>query len=122
MKAITKFEAFDGEVFPTQEECIAHEASCVQMRLIGLTGAPAGAGIAMTSTGRPSQEILDLVYSALPPLGAAGTTPAAVYRAVGRGAKSTARNAMSELIRQGKCVRFGADNDYRYFRAPQEQP
>ena len=38
MKAITKFEAFDGEVFPTQEECIAHEASCVQMRLIGLTG------------------------------------------------------------------------------------
>jgi hypothetical protein len=38
MKAITKFEAFDGEVFPTQEECLAHEASCVQMRLIGLTG------------------------------------------------------------------------------------
>lgn len=29
MKAITKFEAFDGEVFPTQEECLAHEASCV---------------------------------------------------------------------------------------------
>jgi hypothetical protein len=37
MKTVTKYEAFDGETFATQEECAAHEASCVQMRLIGLS-------------------------------------------------------------------------------------
>ena len=86
----------------------------------------------MTVHGRISDAYLDLVYSALPMLGAEGTTPAELHRAINFGAKTTVRNVIAELMRQGRCVRvehraapgmrgYGATN-YRYFRAPQEQP
>jgi len=80
----------------------------------------------VTVHGRISDAYLDLVYSALPMLGAEGTTPAKIARAI-NGAKPSVSHALRELVRQGRCVRFEyqpapCSPSYHYFRAPQEQP
>lgn len=39
MKKVTKFEAFDGSSFDSEEECKSHEASNPHLRLVGLDSA-----------------------------------------------------------------------------------
>jgi hypothetical protein len=37
MKQVTRYEAFDGTLFETEVQCLAHDADRAHLRLIGLT-------------------------------------------------------------------------------------
>jgi N6-adenosine-specific RNA methylase IME4 len=64
---------------------------------------------------RCGAEILALVEEALPTDGD-GATPRALHEAVGRGALSTMRIALAELIRLGRARREGEPGARRYWR------
>ena len=50
MKQVTRFEAFDGEIFATEAECRSHEYANAHRRLVGLTLDQVNAAMARTDS------------------------------------------------------------------------